>query len=219
MQRLGRTRRTIAPRPIRHIQRGRLDTCEPDRVQLGWRVTEAGLRERLDRASALAPTYAEVGATRNATLPEGYHHVQRRERLGTGAQQFDTATKALMTYAMHRRSGLRVCSSDAQAVVGGTVLLGVVAGPLAITFPCRIVSTQAEPRRVGFAYGTLTGHPESGEEAFTVELSDDDSVHLVIRAFSKPGSPAMRAAGPLARYAQARFTDRYIHALRRLTTA
>jgi uncharacterized protein (UPF0548 family) len=39
-----------------------------------------------------------------------------------------------------------------------------------------------EPGRRGFAYGTLPGRPETGEEAFVVEKTNDD-VYLVIRAF------------------------------------
>ena len=36
--------------------------------------------------------------------------------------------------------------------------------------PARVVYVVDEPARRGFAYGTLHGHPESGEEAFLVEL-------------------------------------------------
>jgi uncharacterized protein (UPF0548 family) len=39
--------------------------------------------------------------------------------------------------------------------------------------PCRVIYTITEPRRKGFAYGTLPGHPESGEEAFTISQCDD----------------------------------------------
>lgn len=48
------------------------------------------------------------------------------------------------------------------------VLPGVGAGPLRLRAPCRVVYTVTESRRRGFAYGTLPGHPECGEEAFVI---------------------------------------------------
>jgi uncharacterized protein (UPF0548 family) len=58
-----------------------------------------------------------------------------------------------------------------------------------------------EPNRCGFAYGTLRGHPERGEESFVVER-DGDVVTLCIRAFSAPGTMAVRVAGPAPRLIQ-----------------
>lgn len=79
--------------------------------------------------------------------------------------------------------------------------------------PARVVYVVDEPRRRGFAYGTLPGHPERGEEAFVVERLADDSVWLVIRAFSRPAGPLVRIGSPLARLLQATFTARYERAL------
>jgi uncharacterized protein (UPF0548 family) len=59
-------------------------------------------------------------------------------------------------------------------------------GRLAIlAIPCRIVYCSDEPNRFGFAYGTLLGHPERGEEAFHVVRGPDDSVTAHIVAFSR----------------------------------
>jgi uncharacterized protein (UPF0548 family) len=82
--------------------------------------------------------------------------------------------------------------------------------------PCRVVYRVDEADSQGFAYGTLPGHPERGEEAFIVQLRPDGDVRLVIRAFSRPASALARAGGPLTRKAQAVVTDRYVRALRRL---
>jgi uncharacterized protein (UPF0548 family) len=70
-----------------------------------------------------------------------------------------------------------------------------------------------EPNRKGFAYGTLPGHPESGEEAFVVERGDDGTVGLDVRAFSRPCSNLAKLAGPLGQLAQRRMTDRYVRSL------
>ena len=53
--------------------------------------------------------------------------------------------------------------------------------------PARVVYVIDEPLRKGFAYGTLPGHPETGEEAFIVEYRDDDSVWLIDPRVLAPG--------------------------------
>jgi uncharacterized protein (UPF0548 family) len=78
-----------------------------------------------------------------------------------------------------------------------------------------VVGILEEPRRRGFAYGTLHGHPEQGEEAFVVEYADDGTVILSVTAFSRAASPLAHACGPVGRLAQRLITDRYLNALRR----
>jgi uncharacterized protein (UPF0548 family) len=106
-----------------------------------------------------------------------------------------------------------VSASAPVAEPGGLVLLGVIAGPVQITAPCRVVYVVQEPSRRGFAYGTLPGHPESGEEAFVVERHGDDTVTFTITAFSRPATVLARIAGPAGRTIQHRITGRYLQAL------
>lgn len=98
---------------------------------------------------------------------------------------------------------------------GDVAILRWGRGPLSLRIPVRIIYLIDEPTRRGFAYGTLPGHPESGEEAFVVEQRDDDSVWLTIRGFSRPAHPALWLVHPVLRLAQAIFTSRYAHALTR----
>jgi len=93
------------------------------------------------------------------------------------------------------------------------VLLGIGAGPARIRAACRVVYTVNESARQGFAYGTLPGHPESGEEVFIIEHRDDDGVVFTITAFSRPATAATRAAGPVGRRVQQYITSRYLGAL------
>lgn len=161
-------------------------------------------------------TYRQQGATRDGDLPAGYRHVVRRERLGEGAATFDRAVEALFEWRMHRGAGLAVLAAPPRPAVGEVVVTRLgppVLGPVA---PCRIVYVIEEPRRRGFAYGTLPGHPASGEEAFLVEWAEDDAVYLVIRAFSRPATITARVGGPVARRIQDIVTDRYVRSLRRL---
>jgi uncharacterized protein (UPF0548 family) len=111
------------------------------------------------------------------------------------------------------RAGLRVASSSSRAEPGAVVRLGWGAGPLRLTAPCRVVYAIDEPRRRGFAYGTLPGHPEAGEEAFVVEHHDDESVTFTVTAFSRPAAWTSRMAGPAGVAVQNWITRRYLRAL------
>ena len=63
-----------------------------------------------------------------------------------------------------------------------------------------------EPARFGFAYGTLPGHVESGEERFLVEWDrESNRVSYDIVAFSKPNHWLTRLGYPLVRRTQKRF--------------
>ncbi len=80
--------------------------------------------------------------------------------------------------------------------------------------PCRVVYVVDEPLRQGFAYGTLLGHPECGEESFVIEMDPDTgAVTARIIAFSRPVHWLVRLGGPLGRAAQSAMARRYLRAL------
>jgi uncharacterized protein (UPF0548 family) len=95
---------------------------------------------------------------------------------------------------------------------GATVLLLIGVGPLRMVAPCRIVAVIDEEDRFGFAYGTLPGHPERGEELFVIEREEGGATFR-INAFSRPDQVLVRLGGPVARRAQTRVTNRYLRAL------
>ena len=66
------------------------------------------------------------------------------------------------------------------------MLLWRRAGPFVLVIPCRIVYVVDQERCFGFAYGTLPGHPESGEERFVVEETEGGEALLRMTAFSRP---------------------------------
>jgi uncharacterized protein (UPF0548 family) len=86
-------------------------------------------------------------------------------------------------------------------------------GPIGASIPCRVVYLIEEPDRHGFAYGTLPGHPEAGEELFLLERGDDGSASFTIRAFSRPATVLTRLGGPVARAVQRAMTGRYLRAI------
>lgn len=70
------------------------------------------------------------------------------------------------------------------------------------------------PARQGFAYGTLPGHPESGEEAFILDRHDDETTTFTVVAFSRPASVLAKLAGPVGSLVQDVMTTRYLRAFR-----
>lgn len=157
-------------------------------------------------------TYAEVGLTLG-TMPNGYHHLRRTAVVGGGAGRFEEVAQAVMGWDMHRRAGLSVRPSSESVVENAVAVLRLGRGPLGVNAPVRVIYILDEPRRKGFAYGTLPGHPECGEEAFVVELQDDDEVTLTIKGFSRPSTLLARASGPISRGIQSWLTRRYLRAL------
>jgi uncharacterized protein (UPF0548 family) len=140
------------------------------------------VRERLAAAEL---TYPQVGATAGE-LPAGYHQFTGSLALGYGHQVFARAGDAVRHWQAQLGAGLQVSASSPTAVEDAVLILGLGLGPLRLQAPCRVMYAVDEPRRRGFAYGTLAGHPESGEEAFMIEHHDDDSVSFRITAFSRP---------------------------------
>jgi uncharacterized protein (UPF0548 family) len=174
-----------------------------------------------DPAAALRElpfTYAERGWTAWPDPPAGYRAVQRSSVLGSGPEVFHRAASALLGWQMHRRAGLGLIATDRTAVVGARVLLRIGAGPLTVSAPCQVVYTVRDAHRRGFAYGTLTGHPVSGEESFVVHLGvDDERVTFTVRAFSRPATALARLGGPFTPLVQQIGISRYLAALAALT--
>ena len=85
--------------------------------------------------------------------------------------------------------------------------------PIGIQFPVRVVYVVNESKRVGFAYGTLKGHPEEGEEAWIIDYRDDNSVWITVRAFSRPANLFWWCGYPILRVVQEIYTRRYLRAL------
>jgi len=109
-----------------------------------------------------------------------------------------TPKKGCRNWQAHSGPGLHVLPRQTEIQRGATVIvtLGLI---VALAAPCRIVEVVDEPRRWGFAYGTLPGHREQGEEAFVLKWADDDTVHFEVSAFSRPADRLVRLAGPIGR--------------------
>jgi uncharacterized protein (UPF0548 family) len=153
-------------------------------------------------------TYPAVGATA-ATPPPGYAVDRTRVRLGDGEGMFRAGRAALEHWDQFRLGWVRPHPGDTSLRVGEVV--AVVAQVLGVWWvnACRVVYAVDETGpvcRFGFAYGTLLGHAESGEERFLVEWDrSDNAVSYDILAFSRPRHPLARLGYPLTRRTQRRF--------------
>lgn len=164
---------------------------------------------KLCELSGLPLTYSEVGAT-TGPLPAGYHHVQKSEVIGRGRQRFEEAAAAGMRWGMLRGAGLRVEATTDVAAVGSEVIARL--GPVGA--PCRVVYVVDEPDQRGFAYGTLPGHAESGEERFMVRFDPaTGDVYAEVAAFSRHATWWSRLGAPVTALIQRVVTDRYLRAL------
>ncbi|GAA2273665.1 DUF1990 domain-containing protein [Streptomyces ruber] len=185
---------------------------------------EAGSAPSLSSPSPSSPdgpfpdgpfTYEHVGATLSGHCPPGFHPLQVRTRIGEGTDVFTRASDALLTWELHRAIGVGL-EAGAPGAAPGVDVTVTLAG--LIKAPCRVVWTLAEPRRRGWAYGTLQGHPECGEESFVVARTGDGSVWLTVTAFSRPAKWYARAGGAATRGLQHAYARRCGAVLRRLCT-
>lgn len=155
-------------------------------------------------------SYAALGATAGEP-PEGFMSFTRTRVLNH--RDFARATDDLLAWRMHQRAGLRVVASSPAVATDVVVLLALGWRLASVRFPCRVVYVVDEPDARGFAYGTLPGHPECGEERFVVNRHTDGRLEFTISAFSRPATRLAKLAGPLNPVAQSIFTNRYLAAL------
>jgi uncharacterized protein (UPF0548 family) len=168
---------------------------------------------------ALPFSYEQVEATRvGDSPPAGYNRDHNRVMLGSGRQTFLRACEAVRRWKMFNLGWVKLLWPTIAVEPGNVVgVLASTCGLLTLN-ACRIVYTIDDSpevtdfatARYGFAYGTLPGHLERGEERFSVEWrrpdrGGDDSVWYDILAISRPRHPLAIAGYPLARVFQKRF--------------
>jgi uncharacterized protein (UPF0548 family) len=173
-----------------------------------------GLLRSADLQSlAAAPfTYPEVGATQAGPLPPGYAHGERTATVGTGRAAFERVAAGIFDWRLQRGIGLRVRASGAPTAAGAVVVLTAGLPSFGYDIPCRVVWARTDGDEQGFGYGSLPGHPESGEECFVVTLRPDGDVVFTTRVFSRLATPLARLGGPVSRLVQRAAIEGYVAA-------
>lgn len=154
-------------------------------------------------------SYKEVGASQNA-VPEGYPINHYRARLGAGEAAFARAKDALQNWTMYELEWTKIYPPGTPVEPSGVVCVIVNHGFCWSLNSCRIVyvveETAGAVEHFGFAFGTLPGHSEEGEERFTIERRlDDDSVWYELLAFARPHHILAKMGSPFVRLTQRRF--------------
>lgn len=163
-------------------------------------------------------TYSEVGATRPAEFqweaaPSGFRSYARTVQIGHGDDFWNHVSAEVIRWGIKRRSGFRV-RPDTVAVEGADYRISAGFGCVLVHEPVRVVQVVDLPDRRGFAYGTLHGHPVSGEEAFIVHRDPEGTVHLTLRSLTRaaPTGP-WRWGFPILLLAQRFYRHRYLRVL------
>lgn len=154
-------------------------------------------------------TYAEVGATASAP-PDGYAIDHTQVELGEGEVIFRSGRRALERWEQFQLGWLEVWPPETPIRAGETVVVAAHVFGLWSLNAARIVYVTDESSnsmsRFGFAYGTLPGHVEAGEERFLIEWNKSDNrVWYDILAFSRPRHVLARLGKLPVRRMQKRF--------------
>jgi uncharacterized protein (UPF0548 family) len=181
------------------------------------------IRSFLPDQAKLKLTYDAVGATAT-TPPAAYVVDHTRVRLGEGEEVFTLATTALGRWDHFQLGWVEAWSSDPVISVGTPVAVLVRILGLWWLNACRVVyvvdESRGPVRRWGFAYGTLPGHAERGEERFQIEWDQTNGgVWYDILAFSRPRHVLARLGYPVTRRFQRRFARDSAAAVTKATMA
>jgi uncharacterized protein (UPF0548 family) len=167
-------------------------------------------------------SYGVVGATapdaETWRPPDGWRAYDHTVRLGTGADLWNEVSAVILSWGIKTRSGFAVeprLESGRVAHRGERYWLVARVGPARVREPVEIVATIVTDHRVALAYGTLEGHPVTGEEAFIVHRDDEGNVSLTLRSLTRSGRGRWRGLFPLVLVAQHFYRRRYLHALAR----
>ncbi len=175
----------------------------------------ASIRDFLNDRQFQPFSYPETGYTETGRRPPGYHIDRHRIQLGAGEAAFARACKSMRDWRMFSLDWVRLCWPFKRIQPGVTV--GIVTHQYWFWTlnAARIVYVIDEPRRFGFAYGTLMDHVERGEERFLIEWREDDSVWYEISAFSVPKHWIAWAGYPFSRLLQRQFGRDSLRAMAR----
>lgn len=166
------------------------------------------IRKFIAEQAKLDFSYSEVGATAT-TSPSGFVVDHTRIRLGEGEAVFQSGIASLKRWDHFKLGWVDVWSPETPIHPGEVVaVMGHALGSWWLNC-CRIiyvVSESGPTQKFGFAYGTLPGHIESGEERFLIEWNPNDNcVWYAILAFSRPHHILIRLGYPVVRRLQKRF--------------
>ncbi len=158
-------------------------------------------------------TYDHVGSTLHPERFPGRTRQRLEVDVPDPGDGLAAARHGLWTWVPQHHLGAHVHPAGAAVEVGATLLVVLPFGPLEVVAPVRVVEVVEEPDCVGFAYGTLPGHPECGEEAFLAERAEGGGLRLSVLVDARPGTLAAKLAAPVLTVFQHRAARCYLQGL------
>lgn len=181
---------------------------------------EQGIRQFLSSQKDQPFSYpdADIAARQS---PRGYTRDHNRIKLGEGEEVFRKAVEALKRWEMFNIAWLHLFWPDAPIEIGTTVAVLADLRCCWSLNACRIARVfDEDPRKYGFAYGTLPDHAERGQESFIVDWRrEDDSVWYDIFAYSRPNHLWAQLGYPIARALQKQFARESMRAMLRCSAS
>lgn len=162
-------------------------------------------------------TQANFRDKKVSSLARKYNYDETMIFLGEGPEVFTAARKVIREWKMFPSSWTKVYPDHAPIRTGQRVAVLFKLMGLWWWNSSEIQYTIEEADRFGFAYGTLPGHVESGEELFLVEIDDSEKVWYKIKAFSRPAYWVVNLVYPYARSQQRRFVKESMAQMKKLT--
>lgn len=169
------------------------------------RPKDSLIRAFLDAEKQLPYSYPEIGRSQQEDPVAGYNNDLNTIELGWGEGVWLAAKEAVRQWKMFPGGWAYIVPCTPPIQQHETV--GMVAQVVGLWWlnSCRIVYVIDDEHQFGFAYGTLPGHVECGEELFIVERDEGGRVRYRLRAFSRPRFWMARLAYPIARAYQRKF--------------
>lgn len=188
------------------------------------------------RGGAVVPdaglNYAAIGATARPDVvafpPAGFRSAEYRHRIGSGARRFDLAGRALMTWGALRSAGFRVDEVQAEPPARGAgplfledgtpwITPGMTALVAASEPPTagrvKVISVIDEPGRIGYVFGSMTGHSECAERFLIVEHDAEDAVRVTLRSLWEAPASKLHRLARAADAKQRKLDERIVRAL------
>ncbi|MBK6994417.1 MAG: DUF1990 domain-containing protein [Lewinellaceae bacterium] len=170
-----------------------------------FKPNDSQTRAFTERERVLPYSYVAVGSTQNETPVLGFDNDFNFIALGQGEAVWEAAKEAIRQWKMF--PGGWACIWPERTPLREGEVVAMLAKVMGLWWlnSCRIVYVIDNQDKFGFAYGTLPGHAECGEELFMVEKTPDGTVRYVLKAFSRPRVWLARLGYPIARAYQRKF--------------
>jgi len=161
-------------------------------------------------------TYKDVGASRTDVKVKGFDNDHNSMVIGKGEDTWQAAKEVLNNWNHFPSKWTKIEPAEKGIFIGNNV--SVLFRIFGIWFinSARIVYIIEEENKYGFAYGTLTGHIEKGEEIFYIERDETGTISYHIKAFSKPNNLLVWLGYPMARFFQRRFVRESMNQVKEL---